>query len=234
MLNPLEYNAPALTGLLQADLLEKLHALGTSVTYQDGQLIHSRGDKKPGVSIVQKGGARIGTIGVDGSFLTISVLGPGQTFGEHTVFTDLPRTHDVSAVGDTVIDQISGTAFLALFEAEPSLARALLVTALTRSHALIERLDDMRRLSLPVKTAKYLISVSMVSDPADIIVCTQSNLAIAVGVSRISLGKALKKLEALKLIKPGYGQITLTDIPRMEDWIDSQRQTEALSLSYTN
>lgn len=228
MLNPLEYAAPALMDLMPARMQDKLHALAVKVTYEPDQIIHSRGDNKPGVSIVRKGAARVGTIGADGSFHTISVLGPGQCLGEQTLFANLPRTHDVSAVGKTEIDQIPGSAFLNLFDQEPELARALLINSLTRSHVLLERLDDMRRLSLPVRTAKYLLSLSMSSvDPAKL-VCTQTELADALGVSRVSLGKALGKLERRGLIRSGYGEIDLPDPNSLSRWIDSHRQTEAL------
>ena len=226
MLNPLEHDAPALMDLMSAELKVRIQALAVTVRYEPEQLIHSRGDKKPGVSIVRTGAVRVGTVGADGSFHTISVLGPGQCFGEQTLFANLPRTHDVSAVGKTEIDQIPGAAFLKLFDEDPALARALLVNSLTRSHVLLERLDDMRRLSLPVRTAKYLVSLLMSSPDPSEVVCTQTELADALGVSRVSLGKALGKLERLGLIKSGYGAIGIPSKEKLSAWIDSHRQTE--------
>lgn len=223
MLDLLERNSPALMQLISPALAEELHKASVTVKYDDGQSIHSRGDNKPGVSIVKSGAARIGTLGMDGSFITVSVLGVGQSFGEHTLFADLPRTHDVSAVGPTEIDQIPGPVFMRLFDEQRELAPALLKTALARSYAFLEQLDDMRRLALHVRLAKFLMSIGVANQQAEAVIkCLQSELAFTLGVSRVAIGKAVKRLHAAGLIEPGYGQITLRDRARLKRWIDAE------------
>ena len=208
--------------LLPASLKDKLRAAARLIAYEDGQLIHNRGDQKPGLSIVKSGAARIGVFGEDGSFLTVAILGEGQSFGEHTLFADLPRTHDATAIGSSEVYQIQGPAFMRLFDAEPAIARALLVVALRRSHALAQNIDDMRRLSLPARTAKYLLSMAAEDAPRAQVACKQSELAFALGVSRVSLGKALKKLETLGLISLGYGRIDIPSRGALAAWIERE------------
>lgn len=189
--------------------------------YHDGQIIHNRGDNRPGLSIVKSGAAQVGTLGLDGSFMSITTLQPGDPFGEFTLFAGLPRTHDISAVGETEIAQLPAKAFLAAYHKRPDISHALLLTTLNRSHILLETIDDMKRLSLPARIAKYLLSRSSETG-RDVVTCQQTDIAHALGVSRISIGKGLKNLAARDFVKQGYGSISLPDKMSLEQWVVAQ------------
>ena len=96
---------------LSSALMARLTKAAIRVTYRDGELVHARGDAKPGLSIVHSGAVRFSNPGLDGSVITTGILNPGQFFGEATLFAGLPRTHDAVAVGPTVIDQVSKKRF---------------------------------------------------------------------------------------------------------------------------
>lgn len=223
--------SPRLLDLIDASVAAQLRAVSNTIRYDDGQLIHSRGDPKPGVSIVREGAVHIGSVGKDGSFISTSVFGPGQCFGEHTVFSGLPRTHDVFAIGEARVDQISGPDFMAVFEREPSLGRALLIVSQIRTHILVEQLDDLRRLPLPIRAAKYLVDNvdrAGADDGTHDVRIRQSDMVFAMGVSRVSIGKVLNKLQDENLIVLGYGAIRLPDLARLERWISGRTKVSAL------
>lgn len=219
MLDLVQLNAPAFMDLLPEALANKVRLESTVVKYADGQFIQSRGDSKPGISIVRSGAASAGIIGVDGSISMTTILGPGQSFGEFTIFTELPRTHDVTATGETEIYQMSATRFTRLYDNEPELSRALLKTALIRSHVLLEMLDAIRRLPIRERTAKILRSMSHTAGNPNLLECRQAELAYTLGVSRISLNKALKQLADLNLIELGYGKIRIPKPTDLSDWV---------------
>lgn len=189
--------------------------------YSDGQLIHNRGDERPGISIVKSGGAQVGTLGVDGSFMSIAALSPGDPFGEFTLFVGLPRTHDISAIGETEIYQVPAQGFMREYRTRPDISHALLVTTLRRSHILLETVDDMKRLSLPVRIAKYLTRQANQTGNYRV-QCQQTDIAQALGVSRVSIGKGLKGLIQKNFVTQGYGEITLHDIESINQWIKNQ------------
>ena len=224
--NPiLQAGSAALFDVLSDDLIDSIKSIAALNRYTAGQLIHSRGDNAPGLSIVKTGTVNIGVYGVDGTFVMASVLGPGEAFGEFTMFTDLPRTHDVSAMVDCEVYQIKGNRFLALCDKEPRLVNALLKSTLIRTHMLLELLDAMRRLPVLERTAKTILSMSYTSGSRNELVCRQNDLALSIGVSRVTLGKVLKKLEAEHLIKLGYAKIQLPDRSRLEAWLESRNTT---------
>ena len=188
--------------------------------YSDGQLIHTRGALKPGLSIVHKGAAHVGVNGIDGTFVMVAALGPGECFGESTLFTELPRTHDVSSIGESEIHQLSQPLFDLLYQREPAISRALLKTTLMRTHILLEMLDAIRRLPILERTAKVLLSMSYTLGGSNTLYSRQDELAYTLGITRVSLGKALKQLRQLGLIEVGYAKIVIPDQSRLGDWVE--------------
>ena len=131
--DPFSISTPAFLDRLAKPLAARLIEMASFIKYEDGQMIHSRGDTKQGISIVRSGLAYVGAYGQDGSFVLTSIFGPGQTFGEFTLFADLPRTHDVTSVGSTEIYQIAAPHFMKLYDSEPDISRALLSCSLIRN-----------------------------------------------------------------------------------------------------
>lgn len=220
MLNLLKITTPAFLELLPPEVADQLIAASVLMKYSNGQLIHTRGSLKPGLSIVHKGGAHVGVNGIDGTFVMVAALGPGECFGEFTLFTQLPRTHDISSIGESQIYQLSQHKFDALYQREPSISKALLKTTLMRTHVLLEMLDAIRRLPILERTAKVLLSMSYSLGGSNVLRGRQDELAFTLGVTRISLGKALKELSHLGLIEIGYAKITIPDRVQLSDWVE--------------
>ncbi|MEP3423003.1 MAG: Crp/Fnr family transcriptional regulator [Erythrobacter sp.] len=219
MLDLVSTRSPNFMDSLPPHLADDIRKAASLIAYDTGQLIHSRGDEKPGISIVKTGGVHAGIYGANGSFVMTSTLGPGQTFGEFTLFAGLPRTHDMTAASRTEIYQLSAPRFIALYEREAEISRALLSTALVRTHILLEMMDAMRRLPVRERTAKVLVTMMQTAGSENVFECRQSDLAFTLGLSRMSLSKALKQLSDLGLIETGYGRISLPDPRKMRDWV---------------
>lgn len=220
MLNLLKINESAFLDLLSQRVIDDLIVESVLMKYSDGQLIHMRGDLKPGLSIVRKGAAHVGVNGTDGTFVMVAALGPGECFGEFTLFTELPRTHDISSIGDTEVYQLSKPKFDRLYDREPSISRALLKTTLTRTHILLEMLDAIRRLPILERTAKILLSMSYVLGGSNELRGRQEELAFTLGITRVSLSKALKQLSRLGLVDVGYGKIAIPNHAALAQWVE--------------
>lgn len=197
----------------------KIRAAATAVRYQDGAVLHAHGDDKPGLSIVRSGAVRFGLVDADGTYIATSLLGEGHCFGEATLFAGRARTHDAVAVGETVIEQIDKARFDRLFDQEPDLARALLNATTRRLYSALDFMDDLRRLPLPARTAKLILSMARSAQRDGYVECNQADLAFTLGVSRVSIGKALAILQDEKLVILGYGRIDIPDTARLHAWI---------------
>ena len=218
----LEFGVRPFQEVLPARLKKLVGTLSVTREYSDGELVQGRGDAKPGISIVRSGAVRLCNFGAEGTVVTTAVLGPGQVFGEFTILTDLPRTHDAIAVGATVLDQISRSAFERAAKKEPELMRALATSTALRLHAMLELLDDFRRLPLAVLTAKLLLGMSSETSDEATVECNQSDLSTTLGVSRVSIGKVIKTLQSEGLIEQRYGRVNIPSKQRLAYWVSER------------
>lgn len=221
-------DAPGIVDLMPEALVLRIRAAAKPARYRDGQLIHARGDRQRGLSIVRSGAVRFGNAGEDGSYVTTTVMGPGQSFGEFTLFGDLPRTHDATAVGATVIDSLDHARVNRLLDESPQLWRILMIATTKRLHDALELLDDFRRLPLPALTAKLLLTLPPSKEDPALVECNQADLAFTLGVSRVSIGKALAQLQRAKLLVLGYRTIRITDRAVLKSWLGKHRMLAPL------
>ena len=213
------YRPKQFLGFLSDDQVARLKASGHHRKLSDGQFIHSRGDTDLGISIVESGAVQAGIYGTDGEFILTSFLGPGHSFGEFSVFTDIPLSHDISAVGPTTVIRIASEKFLELGNAEPDYFSALMRATLMRSHVLLEMLHAIRILPLVPRVAKFLL-ILVPPPPAKAKVrFRQTDLAATIGLSRASMNRALTQLEAFGLIERRYGAIEVLSIDALLDWL---------------
>lgn len=220
----LRAQSKTLRDLLPEAVMQKLLDAGISRFYADGQIVHERGDEKPGLSIVISGEAVAGNVGNDGSFLVSALLRPGETFGEFTLFAGLPRTHTLWSQGRTEITHVSAKSIEKLFDEEPSLPRALLTLTLMRNHELLDFIDAQRRFSLSARLAKLLLTSLDAEAESGTVECRHEDLAFMLGVSRVAAGKALKRMQADGLVMPRYGRIEVPHIRRLREMVAAEDQ----------
>ena len=215
----LEYGIPGILHGVSDDLRTLLEEAEVRVRYRDGELIQKRGDSVPGLRIVRAGAVRAGNVGADGESLTLGVFGPGQTFGEMTLFADLPRTFDVYASGPTTIGHIDKDRMEELLRDHPELTRVFLRTLAMQLHAALELVEDLRRLPVTVHVAKLLSTMAKTDRHMTTLEVTHESLSQTLGVTRASVARALDRLEQEGLLRRGYGRIELPDVPSLRAWV---------------
>ena len=157
---PLTPSLGQFIGKMPIAMRNAVEAAGTLVRYRDGATIQQRGDRKPGLSIVVEGMVRMSATDSEGERSTYVVYGPGNVFGEMTLFLDIPRTLDAVAVGDTAIREVSRAGFTRLLDAQPAVRDHLLSSLARQLSQTLERLDDQRRLPTTVRLAKMLLNLA--------------------------------------------------------------------------
>jgi CRP/FNR family transcriptional regulator len=210
--------------LLSPEVQSEIEAVELRRTYQDGQMVHSSGDDGDRLIIVRSGAIRVGRIDPNGREAMLAVLGAGHVIGIIGVLTGRKRTQNAVTSGETTIGFVSKADFLTLMERRPEIAGAILPMALDRLNMAFSIVDDIRLLNLTAFTASLLLkNLPEESEVSGVLHWNQSELAVAVGASRVSVGKALKKLEQEGLIALKYGAIEIPDAKALSDWIDVAR-----------
>lgn len=212
-----------LADLLPGAVWDEMCGIGAQCAYSDSQLIEERGDAKDGISLVVSGEIAVGNVRRDGSFLVSGLLRQGECYGQLTAFLGLPQTHSLWAVGQTEVAFLNASRLASFLNEQPILYEALLKLSLWRNVEILDFLDAQRRLSLPLRIARLLLAAPAEGQDQSVIDCRQDDLADTLGVSRVAVGKALKKLEKERLIGIGYGKIILVDRRRLSQRIEVEQ-----------
>lgn len=113
-------------------------------TYNDGECIAREGEKGNCMYIVQQGNVAVVT-GQDAKEVELSILGPGDVFGEMSLFTGAPRSATVRAKGSARVLTIDKRGFLKRVHEDPSLAFSILHKMSTRIHELNQEVARLTR-----------------------------------------------------------------------------------------
>jgi CRP/FNR family cyclic AMP-dependent transcriptional regulator len=218
---------------INISLLDQALAFGRLVEYPKDATMHTRGEYAMGLSIVYSGQVRVGNYGLDGNYQLTTLLEKGETFGEFTLFANLPRTHNAEAVTDTQIIQMSIKQYNAFILEHPQAEKMLLGSLANKLHTALERLDDIQRLPTYSRLAKLLFQLGQRQQSTHLEI-KQNQCAQLLGVTILSAHKALQKLQSLGLIKTAYGAIYIQDMAEMEAWLQQNSSILPVSVKLTN
>lgn len=194
---------------LQAELLR----LARMRHLVHGESLFARGGEADGLCAVVAGALRIGALNAEGNAALLAYLEPYQWFGEISLIDGRPRTHDAVADGPTRVLVVSREALLAWLDTHPAMWRELARLACRKLRVLFIAVEELAQLPLEERVWRRLQLVARGYGSRDAprrrIRLSQELLAQMLGVSRQSINKALKALEAGGRLRLHYGEIEL-------------------------
>ena len=206
---------------LPENVRDQLLARGRPIRFDRGQLIQQRGDPAREFWYVESGSVQIGRFSEQGRLTLFAVLGPGETFGELAFIGEFPRTVDAIARSDVVLIRIGESEFQNLLQTESRAARLLLQTMALTVQQAFDMVEAGRNLDSTQKLAQALLQLLGEQPDGTALQITQQDLSDLVGVSRVSLGKAMKRLQDGGLVSAGYGEIRVRDRFGLEELVGS-------------
>lgn len=204
--------------LLSPEAQQWLACQGQRRNYEDGALIHSRGDSDATMGIVIQGQVRLFQLRPNGSHTFVSMVKPGAHYGDILLFWGKQRTHNAMAIGATVVDHYSAIAFAKLLESQEIVQALYKITAIRLGRAMAMS-DDLRVLPRETHLAKVLLNQWRLRGDSDWIVCVQEDLAGMIGVTTMTLSKSLARLRDQGLIETGYRKIRVIDVDTFRAWL---------------
>src|SRR5918994_4255179 len=162
-----------------------------------GEVLFREGDEGDRVYVVIRGKVKLGRTALDGRENLLALLGPGQMFGELSLFDPGPRSATATAVTDVTLLGLGHADLLPWLTGRPEVGRGLLLQLASRLRRSNDTLADLVFSDVPGRVAKALLELSMrFGAPAaegirvahDL---TQEELAQLVGASRETVSKAL-------------------------------------------
>jgi hypothetical protein len=198
-----------------------LRASMTAVKVAKGKTLFKEGDAGDRLYVVVEGKLKLGTSSDDGRESLLSILGPGDMFGELSLFDPGPRTATATALTETVLLGLGHEALGPWLTGRPGVAEALLKALAQRLRRTNEALADLVFSDVPGRVAKALVELSEkfgVKRNDGILVehdLTQEELAQLVGASRETVNKALAEFTQREWIKLEPRAVLLLDFDRL-------------------
>lgn len=194
----------------------------TTVDLPRGRAIFHEGDRGDRLYVIGSGKVKLGRRSSDGRENLLSVLGPGEMFGELSLFDPGPRTATASAVSDSRLYELSHDELIRWLDKHPAVAKHLLEALARRLRRTNEALADLVFSDVPGRVAKALLDLSTrfgetVEDGIRVAHdLTQEELAQLVGASRETVNKALADFTSRGWVRREGRAVVLLDLPRLE------------------
>ena len=207
---------------LDDEAAEALRSTMTRVEVPRGETIFHEGDPGDRLYVIVVGKIKLGRASGDGRENLLAVLGPGEMFGELSLFDPGPRNATGTAVADTVLLGMGTDDLDEWLRGRPDVARHLLRALARRLRRTNEALADLVFSDVPGRVAKALLDLSeRFGRPTDDGLrvahdLTQEELAQLVGASRETVNKALADFAARGWIRLEPRSVTILDVERVE------------------
>jgi CRP-like cAMP-binding protein len=184
-------------------------------------VLFHEGDPGNSLFVIVDGKIKLGRTSSDGRENLLAVLGPGEMFGELSVFDPGPRNATATAIGEAALVELGSSELVQWLQGRPEVALQLLSALARRLRRTNEALADLIFSDVPGRVAKALLDLSeRFGERADdgILVAhdlTQEELAQLVGASRETVNKALADFAARSWIRLEARAVVLLDVERL-------------------
>ena len=212
--------APLFTALDDAAAASLLANM-VSVKISKGSVLFAEGDEGDQLYLIAEGKLKLGTSSGDGRENLLSILGPGEMFGELSLFDPGPRTSTATAVTDAKLLSLGQEKLLPWLVENPKVSLQLLARLAQRLRRTNEAVGDLVFSDVPGRVAKALIDLGerfgKKTDEGLFVHhdLTQEELAQLVGASRETVNKALADFAGRNWLKLDGRAVLITDFERL-------------------
>jgi CRP/FNR family transcriptional regulator, cyclic AMP receptor protein len=207
---------------LETEAAAALRASMTQIALDRGSVLFSEGEPGDRLYVVTDGKIKLGATSNDGRETLLGVLGPGEMFGELSLFDPGPRTATASALTDARLLGLGHDDLTPWLTGRPEVALSLLQALAQRLRRTNEAMADLVFSDVPGRVAKALLDLaSRFGQPqpdGSILVThdlTQEELAQLVGASRETVNKALADFQNRGWLSLEPRNVTVLDVERL-------------------
>jgi CRP-like cAMP-binding protein len=215
------------------DCLRQINALVRPRTVGPRELVVQQGDPGDGLYVIAAGYLKVTLTGPTGTTSTLSIMGPGEMFGELSLLDGGARSATVTAITRCELLAIERQSFLRLFESRPNLGITIMEVVARRLRRLSERSDDLATLPVPTRLAKQLLQLAGAHAirvaPGRLrlaVPLSQRELGELVGATRESVNKCLRQWKKRGTVDEEAGYLIITDLDQLRRETESRDRSD--------
>src|SRR6202790_3877125 len=198
-----------------------LRSMLADVELPRGDRVFDEGDAGDRLYVVLEGKIKLTRAASDGRENLLSVLGPGEMFGELSLFDPRPRTSSASAVTDATVAALAHDALRPWLLERPEVSMHMLQALARRLRRANDVTADLVFTDVPGRVAKNLLDLAdrFGEQERDGLHVhhdlTQEELAQLVGASRETVNKALADFAARGWLQISARSVLILDTERL-------------------
>lgn len=205
---------------LDEELRRRVMSVARRRVFKRNEVIFHEGDPGDTLHLVLKGHVAIRVSTPLGERATLTVLGPGEAFGELALLREeSERSATAAAVEGAETMSLHRRDFADIRRADPSVERMLVEALSSRVGRLTGHLVEALYETVEVRLARRLVALVETYDAGDETVTvplTQEDLASMAGTTRPTANRILKDLEEAGTLAITRGKIEILDIAALE------------------
>ena len=202
---------------LSAVELQRVVDVARERAYPRNSVILFEDDPGDALYVVATGQVKVVLIGEDGREVILSVMGPGEFFGEMSLLDDEPRSAHVIAMEDSSLAVLRREDFEGILTSTPQIALALLRELSRRLRRADEKVGSLVLLDVQGRVARLLLDMAGEEGGERITRrLTHHTIAQMIGSSRETVSRTMRDLTDKGLIAVQRRDIVIRDRAALE------------------
>lgn len=196
---------------LPDDRLDAVGRVSMMRSVPRGSVVVHAGDRTDFVYFVLTGNAKVLVSDEEGREVILSILGPGEMFGEMSVLDENPRSATVVAVTPATLVAISKGDFRRLLAENFDLSLQIMRSLVGRLREADRKIESLALMDVYGRVARLLLEMSETIEDTRIVTrkISKQDIAKMIGASREMVSRVMKDLQVRGLIREANGRIYL-------------------------
>lgn len=218
----LPVNQAPLFAALDTEAAAALRASMVELRARRGDIVFAEGEPGDRMYVITSGKVTLAHSAEDGRETLLAVLGPGEMFGELSIFDPGLRTATATALTDATVLGLGREQLRTWMMSRPEVAEKLLQALAQRLRRTEGAMADLVFSDVPARVAKAILDLAdkfgVIQDGEMYVEhdMTQEELAQLVGASRETVNKALADFVSRAWLRVEQRSVTILDIERLQ------------------
>ncbi|MCG7519695.1 Crp/Fnr family transcriptional regulator [Ruegeria sp. Ofav3-42] len=199
-----------------------LSALASEISLDRGEVLFEQGDEGDALYAILEGTLEVSFLAMSGRKLSLTLMKPGEVFGEIALFDSGPRTATIAAAEPSRVLRVRRNDVMDQIRLHPDLAVDMIRLAGLRMRWMGSQLNEQVFLPMPIRLARKLLHLSALQgEPVDRITLSQSELAEFVGATREAVSKTISTWKRDNVVEASRGGLMIQDFDALKELAES-------------
>lgn len=177
------------------DVLVRIASHGVERVRAPGEVVFMQGDLAREVFVVLEGLVKLSTTSLSGDEIIVDIFSSGQSFAEALAFADRAYPVTATIVLGARLLAVPSAAIRAELHASPEVTNAILASAYTHLHRLVEQIERLKGDSSLKRTARFLLALAESAPDRIELPYRKATIASLIGIKPETLSRNFRKLE---------------------------------------